>query len=154
MLAYAFAAFNLAFYCFCSGLWKHPRGYSILSHSLETQAWLPWCLLQLGTLPTGVHLLLFCICLFVFFYFCFIRTHFLTALMPITFSDCVRLDRLWWADEKACEHCGRPAGEEPLALSAPTPQHAVSTLSWLPQGYRWTPWKPLSGQGTRNDQSK
>lgn len=141
------------------GFWKHPRGYCILSHSLETEAWLPWCLLQLGTLPTGVHLLLYCIFLFfIFFYFCCYQNkfsdYFLLLILPPTFSDCVWLDRLWWADEKACEHCGRPTGEEPLALSAPTPQHAVSALSQLPQGHCWAPRKPLPGQGRQNDQSK
>lgn len=79
--------------------------------------------------------------------------YFLTFI-PVTFLDCVWLDRLWWTDEEACEHCGWPAGKEPLAFSPPSPQHALPTLAWLPQSHCWTPWKPLPGQGTHTDQSK
>lgn len=38
---------------FFKGFWKHPRGYCVLPHSLETKARFPWCILQLGTLLAG-----------------------------------------------------------------------------------------------------
>lgn len=161
LVEYAFWSFN--FYVCIYFIFRILETSQRLLH-LIAQPW-NWSLTSLMLTATWhtayrcssaviLHLSIF----FFFFYFCCYQNkfsdYFLLLFLPPTFSDCVWLDRLWWADEKACEHCGRPTGEEPLALSAPTPQHAVSALSQLPQGHCWAPRKPLPGQGRQNDQSK
>lgn len=167
MLPPVYVRYNVFLFCnfihfdfvFCFplllGFWKHPRGHCILPHSLETQAGLPWCLLQLGTLPAGLYIGIYLsnidITYSSFSPFCWIRSYF-SNLSPSRHSPrlCVTGQittsgwRSLWASwptswiRTACLQCTRTTAccIHSLTASARPSPNATETFAWT----RYTHW--------------